>query len=549
MTDTEKGEPVFEIEGNLDQQIKDQYYYDVFKRCISLYKGSSSPEGYFFGAVFGDFEGYEMYIYQKWNEKIAVQKDLYLSSETFMHFTQKFKAEIEVATQLFKEVAHPSNGLVVLSAEQNQVIDSFKEKINPRFTLFDVDSGFQRIDMKDFTQKNDRKWFTALRLTTHNAEMRQVSSKKLRPLYEKIVDENLAIEVRLEALEEFRKYIDFSFIHISQEDLDKVLDIAKNFQKMGVLGEVNQLDYRITRQIEETMWKTKFLKMPQGHRDKLFHGVRVFERLYRNKFRNSERSAFAQNQNEAAYNHILRSIDIVLGLVHSGEVNEDLLTGPFREILSQLDLQNPDNLLELCLTVLAHDVVEDELKSADGKSVNAVWMRNVLGGGGLDPAMVERVVRRSELMNARVCLGDEMADPNFDDGRPSYKAYLERLENTDDPYILMAKFGDIFQNSCSSHGKQLEVDEKNGILPQFSLNYLKKHISATVDFLKPYCDGFKLLLGQKVKDKVKTKNPQLEYLSGFWKKILGTPEDEVMTSTAERVLEMLRPVPRIGLDD
>lgn len=515
---------VIEQEGNLDPRIAEIYFRETLIFCKHIWEGEGEMYERFFRPVFGSERGFEYYICQRWNEVFdsLKQRDLELSifdlfKSNFFHGIEAVLSHLRLSTpeSRAREISYTN----IEDEKGRRLINSFKKRVDYNFNLFDVAKGFQRMDIDEYDVR-DQKWFLALKLATHSPIKSGLSQTEARRLMDQVRGGD-----RDYALRSIRSYIDLSYQFFSIEDLNFLLECAAEVDDTS-LEEFDSLDFRISRQIEETMWKAQTLGMSSKHRKVLLSTIRIFERLYRNKFRRSEKNGHASEYSETGFNHILRTLDIAFGLLDAGDSKSGSLSSSFKRITDDINIESSSDLLELSMAVLTHDLEEDDLRDWDGAQVDFKWIADKLDESDVDDGIKGRTIKRSGMLNAKAFWNGEKPLESEDEG-PSYGTYLlERIRGSSDSFLKLTKLADILQNASSSHRNSHLQTNPDTSLEQVddSLRpgYKLKFMNWTDTFLSEYARDLNLLLGSGIKKNILRHNPQLlEDESNSYTKIVG----------------------------
>ncbi len=341
-----------------------------------------------------------------------------------------------------------------------------------RADLFDVDFDLRFYRGFDELEPVTRKQFLALKLAVHSRQ-KTLTEERFAELLSKP-------EKSQKELVALQQNVDYFWA-----SPQVTYDLLKELYRECRANSVVEVDLKISRQLDETLWFAESLGLEKESIETFLRVVFRLEKLYRGKIRRSEFSRYAfssDNPSEAHFNHFLRGIDLVLGV--SDRLKNHYKEGPVFDEIRECT-KSPENILELMLTVLLHDSLEDKLELEDGRVFDEEALREILSEAQVPNEIIERLVTRTHLLNSKVSIPE-------DEGRAlSYGSYITRLQTHGDPFIRLTKIvGDIGQNLCSPHRMPFNPED----WMQLKSKYAEK-FRATDTWISPYVEAgvFRLL--------------------------------------------------------
>ncbi len=337
---------------------------------------------------------------------------------------------------------------------------SHKDQID----LFSVD--FDLRFFRDFEGllPKTRKQFLALKLAIQSPKKSLETSEDFKDLVKK--PDKTANDLRL-----IQENIDYYWEDISYDELKTIYRKCRGNEEVEV-------DLKISRQLDETLWFAESMNLEKEHTEIFLAVAFRLERLYRGQIRRSEFSRYAfgsNNPKEAHFNHFLRGIDLTLGMADSVMLNPQKKSSKISEQIKGF-VKDSVSILELMLTTLIHDSLEDKLKTLEGKDFDKQQLASLLENSGVPSDMVDRLSKRALVLNSKAPL------PSEKEKSLSYAQYIKRLQQQEDPLLNFVKIiGDISQNACSPHRMPFNPEDWT----QFTSKYRAKFL-ATDSFIEAY---------------------------------------------------------------
>lgn len=210
------------------------------------------------------------------------------------------------------------------------------------------------------------------------------------------------------------------------------------------------LDLRISRQMDETIWYMEKMGLSPAARDTVIHTLLNIEPLYRGKERKYQRNKNNPFKKETAFNHFLGVLRTSLGLIDLARKNQDQLSPSAAKFFDSFTEKSA--LLELCLTAATHDVVEDN--AIDPRGLRTILKRCVaMNSSGFNDLEESDLVQNCLLNSA------QLDTHNFvdDKGKRHYPTYTRLLLDSKNPVLILVKIADILVNKRSPLGESHET--------------------------------------------------------------------------------------------
>lgn len=234
------------------------------------------------------------------------------------------------------------------------------------------------------------------------------------------------------------------------------------------------LELGVTKQIAETLWYLEKMGLSGKARSGILKCLLLIEPVYRGGFRSAETSkrdqdpAAEEEKPEAAFNHFLSVIRIVLGLVNSAQVKSEFYNKTEQSYYKIFE--DPATLVLLALGAATHDFVEDFVSQADKplRKNNAslderkpvLATANQTGKAQLEHILAEviELFDREEDMNGNWIRGQVMRFSeklntfNFISAQHEerdFEWYTTEILNSGSIPLILLKFADIIANKLS----------------------------------------------------------------------------------------------------
>lgn len=220
------------------------------------------------------------------------------------------------------------------------------------------------------------------------------------------------------------------------------------YQVLIALAELfpQDLDLRVSRQMDETIWYMEKMKISASGRDAVIRTLLSIEPLYRGKERKFQRNKTEPDRRETAFNHFLGVLRTSLGLIDLARKNQDLL--PPNAVKFFEHFSSEEARLEICLTAATHDVVEDGVIDSDG--LRSLLRKCIPLAKANSPTLDTNLLLNNCLINSF-----QLDTHNFveDDGERDYPDYTQKILDSKSPVLILTKIADILVNRRSPLGQ------------------------------------------------------------------------------------------------
>jgi|GEM_PF-5319120 len=222
----------------------------------------------------------------------------------------------------------------------------------------------------------------------------------------------------------------------SEKTLDFLAEFIVYFSEAEIFGNEPFLDLKMTKSLQETLSFLQYLGEGEDLDNYTLAAISVAEPYLKN-IRKSQDTKYPNHpdrpEKATPFEHFMSVTRITLGAVESLDLNSRLLGNDFNEKLKS----RPNYLLEIAYTALLHDIVEDG--KATMKEVEVL-----LAYSELDPLLIEQILKNVVLLNVK--------------GTNNYEAYVDSILGSDNPVVLLIKYGDIVHNNKSFTKKKFDKD-------------------------------------------------------------------------------------------